>query len=117
MFVPARNKETDMKDTTPEHIPAVPRTPRPTKARAIRKIAKAEEELAKRRETFDRQAARIEARVMNRDPITGAAGSHGIGTGIGTTGGVVAGAALGSLAGPVGTAVGGFLGAIVGAVA
>jgi len=87
------------------------------KQRSIRKFAKAEKELGERRAAFEKQAEKIEARVMNRDPITGAPGSHGIGTGIGTTGGVVAGAALGSLAGPMGTAVGGFLGALIGAAA
>ena len=93
------------------------REERVEKQRSIRKFAKAEKELGKRRAAFEKQASKIEARVMNRDPITGAPGSHGIGTGIGTTGGAVAGAALGSLAGPLGTAVGGFLGALVGAAA
>ncbi|HTA64840.1 MAG TPA: hypothetical protein VK753_04990 [Xanthomonadaceae bacterium] len=91
--------------------------PRPTNARAIRKIAKAEEELGRERELFEKKAARIESRMMNRDPITGAPGSHGLSTSVGTTGGAVAGVAIGSLAGPVGTAVGGFLGAIIGALA
>jgi len=41
----------------------------------------------------------------NRDPLTGAPGSHPVGTGIGAAaGGVAAGAAAGTLAaGPVGT--------------
>jgi hypothetical protein len=38
----------------------------------------------------------------NRDPITGAPGSHPIGTGVGAlAGGVAAGAAIGTMAGPV----------------
>ena len=32
-----------------------------------------------------------ETRDMNRDPITGAPGSHPLGTGVGATGGAVAG--------------------------
>ena len=99
-----------------ENSPADPAVPA-TSERALRKIAKAGEELGREREQFEKKAARIESRVMNRDPITGAPGSHGVGTGVGTTGGVVAGAAIGSLAGPLGTAVGGFLGAILGALA
>ena len=54
----------------------------------------------------------------NRDPITGAPGSHPIGTGLGAAvGGVAAGAAIGSVAGPVGTAVGAAAGAVVGGLA
>jgi len=60
---------------------------------------------------------KAEAKAKNRDPMTGAPGSHPVGTGVGTLGGAVAGAAAGSLAGPVGTAVGGVVGAIVGAAA
>jgi hypothetical protein len=51
---------------------------------------------------------------MNRDPISGAPGSHPLGTGVGATGGAVAGAAIGSVAGPVGMAVGGAIGAVAG---
>ena len=51
---------------------------------------------------------------MNRDPISGAPGSHPIGTGLGATGGAVAGATIGAVGGPVGMAVGGAVGAIVG---
>ncbi|MHC1764651.1 MAG: hypothetical protein AB9869_10140 [Verrucomicrobiia bacterium] len=51
----------------------------------------------------------------NRDPITGAPGSHPVGTGLGAAaGGAAAGAAVGSVAGPVGTAAGIVAGAIVG---
>ena len=50
----------------------------------------------------------------NRDPITGAPGSHPVGTGMGAAAGGAAGAAAGTIvAGPVGTVVG----AVVGAVA
>lgn len=51
----------------------------------------------------------------NPDPITGAPGSHPVGTGIGAAmGGAAAGAATGTIAGPVGTVVGAAVGAIVG---
>ena len=58
----------------------------------------------------------------NRDPLSGAAGSHPVGTGVGTVtggviGGVAAGAAIGTVAGPVGTLVGGAAGAVIGGVA
>jgi hypothetical protein len=55
---------------------------------------------------------------QNRDPITGAPGSHPVGTGVGAVaGGVAAGAAAGSVAGPVGTVVGAAVGAIAGGLA
>jgi hypothetical protein len=54
----------------------------------------------------------------NRDPITGAPGSHPVGTGVGAVvGGAAAGAAAGTVAGPVGTAVGAAVGAVVGGLA
>ena len=54
----------------------------------------------------------------NRDPITGAPGSHPVGTGIGAAlGGAAAGALTGTAVGPVGTVVGAALGAIVGGLA
>jgi hypothetical protein len=54
----------------------------------------------------------------NPDPITGAPGSHPVGTGIGAAvGGAAAGAAVGTVAGPVGTAVGAAVGAVVGGLA
>ena len=55
----------------------------------------------------------------NRDPITGAPGSHPVGTGVGAAvGGIAAGAAAGTLAaGPVGTLVGAAAGAIAGGLA
>lgn len=54
----------------------------------------------------------------NRDPITGAPGSHPVGTGLGAAaGGLAAGAAAGTVAGPVGTLVGAAIGAIAGGLA
>src|SRR3954470_2056865 len=53
----------------------------------------------------------------NPDAITGAPGSHPIGTGVGAAGAGAAGAAIGSVVPGVGTAVGGAVGAVVGAVA
>lgn len=51
----------------------------------------------------------------NRDPITGAPGSHPVGTGLGAAaGGMAAGAAAGTVAGPVGTALGAAVGAVAG---
>ena len=56
----------------------------------------------------------------NRDPITGAPGSHPIGTGVGAAGGglaaAAAGAAIGSIVPGIGTVAGGIVGAVVGAV-
>ena len=55
----------------------------------------------------------------NRDPITGAPGSHPVGTGVGAAlGGAAAGAAAGTVAaGPVGTLVGSAAGAVAGGLA
>jgi hypothetical protein len=53
----------------------------------------------------------------NPDPITGAPGSHPIGTGVGAAAAGAAGAAIGSVVPGVGTVVGGAVGAVVGAVA
>ena len=54
----------------------------------------------------------------NRDPISGASGSHPVGTGIGAAlGGAAAGAAAGTVVGPVGTVIGAAVGAIVGGLA
>ena len=53
----------------------------------------------------------------NRDPISGAPGSHPVGVGLGAAGGAATGAAIGSLGGPVGTVVGGGVGAVVGGLA
>lgn len=56
-------------------------------------------------------------RDTNPDPITGAPGSHPVGTGIGAAAAGAAGAAIGSVVPGVGTVVGGAVGAVVGAVA
>ena len=54
----------------------------------------------------------------NRDPITGAPGSHPVGTGLGALlGGAAAGAAAGTVVGPVGTVIGAAVGAVVGGLA
>ena len=54
----------------------------------------------------------------NREPITGAPGSHPVGTGIGAAiGGAAAGAATGTVAGPVGTVIGAAIGAVAGGLA
>lgn len=62
-------------------------------------------------------AEKIEAREMNRDPITGTPGAHPVGTGLGAASGAVAGAAMGIAGGPIGTAIGGVVGAVVGGLA
>lgn len=54
----------------------------------------------------------------NPDPITGAPGSHPVGTGVGAAlGGAAAGAAAGTAVGPVGTVVGAAVGAVAGGYA
>ena len=54
----------------------------------------------------------------NPDPITGAPGSHPVGTGLGAAaGGAATGAVVGTMAGPIGTAVGAAAGAVVGGLA
>ena len=54
----------------------------------------------------------------NPDPITGAPGSHPVGTGLGAAaGGMAAGAAAGAVAGPVGAVAGAAVGAVVGGLA
>ncbi len=50
----------------------------------------------------------------NPDPITGAPGSHPVGTGIGAASGAATGAAVGAIGGPVGALVGGAIGAVTG---
>jgi outer membrane lipoprotein SlyB len=59
----------------------------------------------------------VESRDTNPDPITGAPGSHPVGTGIGAATAGAAGAAIGSVVPGIGTAIGGAVGAVVGAVA
>lgn len=59
-----------------------------------------------------------EKRSANRDPITGEAGAHPVGTGLGAAAaGMAAGAAAGTVVGPVGTVIGAAVGAIVGGLA
>jgi phage tail tape-measure protein len=53
----------------------------------------------------------------NPDPITGAPGSHPVGTGVGAAGAGAAGAAIGAMAGPVGAVAGAAIGAVVGGLA
>ncbi len=55
-------------------------------------------------------------RDENPDAITGAPGSHPVGTGIGAAAAGVAGAAIGSIVPGVGTLIGGATGAVIGAV-
>ena len=50
----------------------------------------------------------------NEDPITGAPGSHPVGTGIGSASGAATGAAIGALGGPLGMAIGAIAGGITG---
>ena len=57
-------------------------------------------------------------RDANRDPITGAPGSHPVGVGVGgIAGGMAAGALAGTVFGPIGTLVGAAAGTIAGAAA
>jgi hypothetical protein len=53
----------------------------------------------------------------NPDPITGAPGSHPVGTGVGAATGAAAGAAIGSVFPVAGTIAGGVIGAVVGGLA
>ena len=53
-------------------------------------------------------------RDKNPDPITGAHGSHPVGTGVGAAGGAATGAVVGAVGGPIGAVVGGVAGAVVG---
>jgi hypothetical protein len=55
-----------------------------------------------------------EARIMNRDPISGQPGSHPVGTGVGAASGAIAGAVVGAIAGPIGAAIVGAVGAVAG---
>lgn len=54
---------------------------------------------------------------LNRDPITGAPGSHPVGTGIGAAAAGATGAAIGAVAGPAGALAGAAIGAVVGGLA
>jgi hypothetical protein len=68
-------------------------------------------------ELQENQVAESEHLDRNLDPITGATGSHPVGTGLGAVGGMTAGLVMGSVAGPIGTAVGGAVGTVVGGLA
>ncbi|MBV9658663.1 MAG: hypothetical protein JO295_11190 [Verrucomicrobia bacterium] len=58
------------------------------------------------------------SRDTNPDPITGAPGSHPVGTGIGAAGAGATGAAIGAaVGGPVGAVVGATIGAVAGGAA
>lgn len=64
------------------------------------------------------KSAKKSDKSSNPDLITGAPGSHPIGTGLGAAaGGAAAGAAAGTVAGPVGTLAGAAVGAVVGGLA
>lgn len=67
----------------------------------------------------DKNPQARDAKDANRDPISGAPGSHPVGTAIGASaGGIAAGAAAGTLAaGPIGTVVGAAIGAVAGGFA
>lgn len=67
--------------------------------------------------TTGRPKAPDDARDANRDPITGAPGSHPVGTGIGAAAGGAAGMAIGAVGGPVGAAIGAGIGAVAGGLA
>jgi len=69
--------------------------------------------MTNRNTDFDRK------KDANRDPITGAPGSHPVGTGLGAAaggvaGGIGTGALAGSTVGPVGTVIGAAVGAVAG---
>lgn len=67
---------------------------------------------------IERNKDRKREAQANRDPLTGTAGAHPVGTGVGAAaGGIAAGALAGSVAGPVGTAVGAAVGAVAGGLA
>lgn len=60
----------------------------------------------------------VKGNDANRDPITGAPGSHPVGTGAGSAAAGATGAAVGlAVGGPVGALVGGVVGAIAGGAA
>lgn len=66
-----------------------------------------------KRRTSDQ--SRSASKDKNRDPLSGASGSHPVGTGAGAAAGAASGAAIGAaVGGPIGLAVGGVGGAIGG---
>ena len=73
---------------------------------------------SKQQQSLNDTNKQFEGRDANRDPISGAPGSHPVGTGVGAVlGGAAAGAATGTVAGPVGTVIGAAVGAVVGGLA
>lgn len=68
--------------------------------------------------TINKERENTRSSAENRDPISGAPGSHPVGTGLGAAvGGAAAGAAAGTVVGPVGTVIGAAVGAVVGGLA
>jgi phage tail tape-measure protein len=61
--------------------------------------------------------SKSQSKDANPDPITGAPGSHPVGTGVGAAGAGAVGMAIGAMAGPVGAAVGAVVGAVAGGLA
>ncbi|MCL1527181.1 hypothetical protein [Xanthomonas nasturtii] len=67
---------------------------------------------------LDKQERKEEAKDLNRDPISGAPGSHPVGVGVGgIAGGAAAGALAGTVFGPLGTLIGAAAGVLAGAAA
>src|SRR5688572_21450636 len=68
-------------------------------------------------EKLEKKIEKARSKEMNSDPITGASGSHPVGTGVGAVGGGIAGAAIGTVGGPIGAVVGAAIGATAGGLA
>ena len=71
---------------------------------------------------MEQKTTAVEASVVrggaNRDPLSGEAGAHPVGTGTGAAGGGIAGAMIGAAAaGPIGAGVGAVVGAVAGGLA
>ncbi len=64
-----------------------------------------------------KMSSNTEGQDANRDPLSGEAGSHPIGTGIGAASAGATGAAIGAVAGPLGAVIGGAIGAVAGGLA
>lgn len=71
----------------------------------------------------EEEVKKANEKKANRDPVTGEAGSHPVGTGLGAAvggaagaaGAIAAGAAMGAAGGPLGAAIGATVGAVLGA--
>jgi hypothetical protein len=86
--------------------------------KAMKEVDKAREKQMKQEEKDWKAVDKKLGADLNPDPITGAPGSHPVGTGAGAMGGAAAGAAIGTaVGGPVGFAVGGAVGAVAGGLA